>query len=302
MKRKTKIILIAAGVLCLLLCSLFAFLAFTRGRTYVSEGITQNDRLRVENVYFEKGSIHYTLINETPHAVQVSGCVILEKKADDSWVNVETAGHNCAPLRLPAFSETKHSYSFRNSDALAGTYRLSFGAERYVQDQNGAVFAVFDPNETYLVGYLEITETQSPNRLPANAYEDNGVRKHAQVDFTASLVGGIEPKLLLTLTNNSEKPLILQLSALEIFRYHQATFSSCGYKLPDTEHVTVSPGETYTAELPLAKGIFDPPPVDPPPTGRYCVKIPYEFEEPDVMGPPILPTLFFADCKFNHSD
>lgn len=301
---KKKIILIAVAALVLLSLFLAAFLTVTNGRTYVSEGITQNDRLCAENIRYENGSIYYTLVNKTRRDVWVSGCVILEKEENGRWVNVETAGNNCGAKLLSAFSVLEGSYTFRNTECLAGRYRLSFGPERYWQDENGTVYAAFDQSETYLVGHLEITKEQAPSKLAAHTYFENGVRKHKQVDFTASLVGGVRPKLLLSLTNHSETPLTLDLSCLSISRHEDASFRSCGYQIAEKEVITVDPGETFSKEYTLYKDYRCTQCIDPPETGRYCVSIPYDLEEvSDMVGPPI-PTVsvFFADHKFNHFD
>ena len=301
---KKKIILIAVAALVLLSLFLAAFLTVTEGETFVSESITQNSRLRVENIRYENGSIYYTLVNATHHDVQFYSCGMLEKKFGDTWVSVETHGLNTSPLFLPAFSELSTSYGFRSTDFLAGKYRLSFGAVSHRQDENGTWHAIFDPNETYLVAHFEITEEQSPTTTPEYVYYDNGTKKHKQVDFSASFVGGVEPKLLLSLTNHSETPLTLDLSCLSISRHEDASFRSCGYQITEKEVITVDPGETFSKEYTLYKDYHCTQCIDPPETGRYCVSIPYDLEEvSDMVGPPI-PTVsvFFADHKFNHFD
>ena len=54
---KKKVILITAAALVLLSLSLAAFLVITSGRSYVSEGILQNDLVKIKNVRFENGTV-----------------------------------------------------------------------------------------------------------------------------------------------------------------------------------------------------------------------------------------------------
>ncbi len=305
---KKKVTLIVTVALCLLFISLGAFLFFTRGRTYVSEGITQNDRVTMENVRFEDGVISYTLVNHSRSRVYYGEKPSIEKLVDEEWVSFAlwSSRHSVAYV-LPPFSEQECSFSVTaNTDRLAGKYRLSFGSTRYVQDENGSTYLRFDENKTYIIGHLEITEEQAPTSLPKYVYYDNGVKKHAQVDFTASLVGGTEPKLLLTLTNNSEKPLILQFSALRISRYQNGYFYQIGthdyYMLP-LEDTTVAPGETLHLERPIYNERYTMEPIAPPPTGRYRVNIPYYFENATKTEEPQAPhNVFKANHIFDHFD
>lgn len=307
---KKKVTLIVTIALCLLLCSLAAFLFFTRGNTYVSEGILQNDRVTMENVRFEDGVISYTLVNRTNKRVYYSSVPTVEKYVDGEWRSFALcASRTDFSYFLPAFSEQAHSFQVNyNTDRLAGEYRLSFGAERVTTDENGVTRVKFDAQTSHIVAHLTITEKQSPTTTPVHVYYDNGVKKHAQVDFTASLVGGTEPKLLLTLTNNGEKPLTLQLSKLSLHRYQNAYFyhiSNREYYMMQLEDATVAPGETLHLERPIYNERYTMEPIAPPPTGRYRVNIPYYFEgateiESEYIGGTPR-DLFYANHLFDHS-
>ncbi|MBE6629491.1 MAG: hypothetical protein E7624_01415 [Ruminococcaceae bacterium] len=305
---KKKVTLIVTVALCLLFISLGAFLFFTRGNTYVSEGITQNDRVKIKDVRYENGTVYYTLVNHSRSRVYYGEKPSIEKLVGEEWVSFAlwSSRHSVAYVLSP-FSEQECSFSVTaNTDRLAGKYRLSFGSTRYVQDENGSTYLRFDENETYIIGHLEITEEQAPTSLPQYVYYDNGVKKHAQVDFTASLVGGTEPKLLLTLTNNSESPLTLQLSNLRISRYQNGYFYQIGthdyYMLP-LEDTTVAPGETLHLERPIYNERYTMEPIAPPPTGRYRVNIPYYFENATkTEEPQAPPNVFGANHIFDHFD
>ena len=305
---KKKIILITVAALLLLSLSFAAFLVITSGRSYVSEGILQNDRVKIKDVRYENGTVYYTLVNRSRSPVYYDEKPSIEKLVGEEWVSFSlwSSRHSVAYVLSP-FSERECSFSVTaNTDRLAGKYRLSFGSTRYVQDENGSTYLRFDENETYIIGHLEITEEQSPTSLPKYVYYDNGVKKHAQVDFTASLVGGTEPKLLLTLTNNSEKSLTLRLSDLRISHYQNGYFYQIGthdyYMLP-LEDVTVAPGETLHLERPIYSERYTMEPIAPPPTGRYRVNIPYYFEDATKIEEPQAPhDIFSANHIFDHCD
>ena len=72
------------------------------------------------------------------------------------------------------------------------------------------------------------------------------------------------------------------------------------------ENVTVAPGETLTLERVIYSERYAMKPIDPPSTGRYCVNIPYYFEEAtetesEDIG--ITPRdVYYANHKFDHFD
>ena len=309
MKRRTKIILITAGTLCLLLCALLAFLCFTAGDTYVSEGITQNHRISMENVKFENGVVTYTLRNRSSKSFYFEEKPFVEKRIDGQWVSFPLWQYRTEmSYVLDAFSEQTCSFAVdANTDRLAGEYRLSFGSVRITTDENGASLACFDSQKTYLIGHLTITEEQSPTTTPAHIYYDNGVKKHDLVAFCAAFEGGAQPKLLLTVTNHGEQPLILQLSHVSLYRYQNAYFHhipSNDYYMLQLEDVTVAPGETLSITRPIYNERYTLEPIDPPPSARYCVNIPCYFEgateiTSNQLGE-VPRDLFYADFKFDH--
>ena len=308
---KKKVILITAAALVLLSLFFAAFLVITSGRSYVSEGILQNDLVKIKNVRFENGTVYYTLVNDSRNTVYYGEKPHVEKLINEEWVSFPLYGTcNSFSYHLGPFSEKELSFAVHvNTDRLEGKYRLTFGDVRAETDESGVSRLQFDAQETYIVGHLEITEEQSPTTTPEYVYYDNGVKKHKQVDVTASIVGGVEPKLLLSLTNNSEKPLVLQLPYLSVSRYQGYFHQISGpdyYMYQLDENVTVAPGETLTLERVIYSERYAMKPIDPPSTGRYCVNIPYYFEgatetESEDIG--ITPRdVYYANHKFDHFD
>ena len=62
---KRKVIRISLIVCVALLLATGVFLLATAGRTVEEDGLKQNTLRYIENVYFEDGAVHYTIVNRT---------------------------------------------------------------------------------------------------------------------------------------------------------------------------------------------------------------------------------------------
>ena len=120
------------------------------GELYEQDGLLQNSRVYVENVYVQDGAVHYTLVNDTIKEIRpwypsaFSGEAVIEKYENGEWVKCELTGlpplgekhqqkDSPPPITVPAFSELERTYAYElmTFDLQEGEYRLLAGAQPY---------------------------------------------------------------------------------------------------------------------------------------------------------------------------
>lgn len=146
------------SLISLLLVSVVLFFTLTSGRTVCRDGVMQNTRVYLDNVYYEDGTVYYTVVNKTYHRVMISQKPEVEKWVDGEWVSSSLwKTMQFIALSTPAFSRSERSFATDNPPReLTGRYRLTFGSSGVKQGEDGTHRRVFREDTTFIVGYLTI--------------------------------------------------------------------------------------------------------------------------------------------------
>lgn len=277
---KRKIIRISLIVCAALLLATGIFLLATAGRTVEKDGLKQNTLRYMENVYFEDGAVHYTIVNRTHKKMLHGQKPYVEKLIDGQWRAFALwSRKQDLACTLPAFSESEEAFGVDcNLDRLAGKYRLLFGYIGNCQDADGNAYLQTSPDAEYVVGYFEITEEQSPTTTPAHVYYENGYKKNDQAVFSAALSNEGEVHLSITLENGGDKPLVAELPKYLFRTYKSNYFERLDVDLRYPEEFTVAPGECVQMDIPVFEDYLAMDPLQAFEKGRYAFGFPCHFE------------------------
>ncbi len=242
-----------------------------RGDLYVKDGITQNTHVYMENVYYKDGAVYYTLVNLRSFRYTHASAPYVERWNGEEWVPDAL----CSMIFLrsegqPAYSTHDHSFRIDTNYAVAGKYRLIFGnLKNSSQDENGRYRYVYDPQQFYVIGYLDIPESEE---IPAE--------RESELAFDAALIDGADGVYLrLRLENRSNAPFDVPLKQREpMIEYYKknethAWFENLWFYFQYLEDTRVDPGEILSLTIPVYEGKYDEKPIASLDPGRYCVRI-----------------------------
>ena len=145
--KKRIVALLAAFILILGVASFFII---TNGKRTVVEGLTENTRVYIDDIYYEEGRIHYTVVNHTFRRAHFGDAPYVQRFEEGDWVLVALWDNSGLGLwGIKAFSESSRSTSVEFPERLTpGEYRLLFGEMPIPSNGDGA---------TYIVGYFTVS-------------------------------------------------------------------------------------------------------------------------------------------------
>ena len=151
MKHLKKRYIVLISVLALLLVGNLVFFFVTAGKTAEKDGLLQNSRLYMRDVYYADGEIHYVLVNDTPWQSVISYYATVQKLENGEWVDIPFCRSEPeSALVLKGFGERACAipleYEYEPVTQLIGEYRL------IEQVRNGVCY----------VGYFSITAEMLP--------------------------------------------------------------------------------------------------------------------------------------------
>ena len=133
-KRLLFLLIIPLSLLILAGGGLGIFRYATQGKLYTADGLRQNDRCYMQDVYYENGVVHYTVVNRTPHSVAYGYCPSVQKWVDDKWQphSLLDEVRQRGTLIRPYSGANHHSFQIDVSgDELIGKYRLIIMSDRF---------------------------------------------------------------------------------------------------------------------------------------------------------------------------
>ena len=153
MKHLKKRYIVLISVLALLLVGNLVFFFVTAGKTAEKDGLLQNSRMYMRDVYYADGEVHYVLVNNSYRRGWVSHYATVQKLENGEWVDFPFCKSEPeSALILNGFGERARSipleYEYVPADMLIGEYRLveSAGTGKGI----------------YYVGYFSITAEMLP--------------------------------------------------------------------------------------------------------------------------------------------
>lgn len=200
MSKKKKIVILVAAAAAVLLAIAIFFLV-TNGRTEKKDGLLQNSRMYIENIYIEGRTVHYTVVNG-----RFSRTFTGEKPYVYKWVNGEWqlvtlwSRRNDIASIVKAFDEREDSFQIERPENLTvGEYRLVFGNFRY---DNGTMVPYGD--EPFIVGDFTVT---TPIVMEYGEFErKEGILQNSLITLTLDTTELNAPvnKLSYTLHDNTD--------------------------------------------------------------------------------------------------
>jgi len=154
MSRKKLVVFLIALVGVMALAAATFFLV-TKGRVVEKDGLLQNSRVYMTNVYYENERVHYTVVNKTFQRSFAADKPYVQKKVEGAWVLVSLYEDiSQIGVFVEPFSERHASFSVEyQSNLTPGEYSLIFGELRF--GANGTWQGYGD--HTYTVGYFTVT-------------------------------------------------------------------------------------------------------------------------------------------------
>ena len=129
MKHLKKRYIVLISVLALLLVGNLIFFSVTAGRAFEADGLPQNTRMYMRDVYYADSEIHYVVVNDTFRSGAISYYADVQKLVEGQWVDFPF--HKGSPevaYVIGAFGQRARSipleYEYLSADMLIGEYRL----------------------------------------------------------------------------------------------------------------------------------------------------------------------------------
>lgn len=200
MKKNVKIILIVS-ILAALLLGVGIFFLVTSGRETEKDGLVQNSRLYIENIYVEDRTVYYTVVNERYKSIYTSEKPYVFKRVNGEWEMVALWGRqNALACGVSAFGEREDSFQITNPENLAvGDYRLVFGDFRYVDGE-----LIPYGEGPFIVGEFTV---KSPIVMEYGKFEEkDGILQNSHVTLAMDPIELTSPvtKLSYTLRDNTD--------------------------------------------------------------------------------------------------
>jgi hypothetical protein len=203
----------------LLLASLLVggFFLITSGREYTEDGLLQNSRAYLSDLYYKDGLLHYTVVNKTFKTIYCARSPLIEKQINGEWVPFPLSTSSRFELGefFPRFSSTECVETVNlNQDLLPGSYRISLGhqtKQRALPD--GRVEIIRQEGAVGFVGYITISQEDAP-AIDADMYYAAPYRYHRKVTMSVEAITDPHPlyRYQYHIMNNGNKPLVLPFS------------------------------------------------------------------------------------------
>jgi hypothetical protein len=143
--------MIAAGI-----CGILSWRKETAGEIVITEGIRENTRITIENIYVKDGFLYYTVVNDSRFSLRFDLIPEVQKKRGEEWIHTSFwygerenfAWESCEP-----FASVEKCFELkRPENAEPGEYRLVIG------DYRTGHRAPPPEDYFYVVGYFTISE------------------------------------------------------------------------------------------------------------------------------------------------
>lgn len=200
MSKKGKIILLCA-VLAAVLLGVGIFFLVTNGKTEEKDGLRQNSRVYIENIYIEDRTVHYTVVNKRYQRTFTTQKPYVYKKVNGAWELVSLWGrqYDLACI-VDAFDSRAGSFEIEYPENLTvGEYRLVFG-DFYWMD--GALIPYGEG--PFIVGDFTVT---APLVMEYGSFtEKDGILQNSHITLKLDTVDLTAPvnKLSYTLYDNTD--------------------------------------------------------------------------------------------------
>ncbi|MBQ8358212.1 MAG: hypothetical protein IJX39_10480 [Clostridia bacterium] len=165
-KRFFIVLLVILALVCIfsLVFGIFAYV--TEGKRYVADNIPQNSRLYIDNIYYENGSVYYTIVNDTRHTIGYEEKPHIERKENGVWrlCNDTSVEYYYDGNRLHKFKQTRCRIELDEllDQVVEGEYRLIATdvnvSKRISESGESELYCSFEERRTYIVGYFTLTE------------------------------------------------------------------------------------------------------------------------------------------------
>lgn len=154
MNKKKILLAIVIAVSVLLLMATSIFFLGTKGTIEEKDGLLQNSRIYITNIYCENESIYYTVVNKTFRSQPLAEKPYVQKRIDGKWEQVILArGSDAFSYSCDAFTEWERELVLVYPEKLtAGEYRLVFGDIHGTASKSQLY--EFSP---FVVGYFTVT-------------------------------------------------------------------------------------------------------------------------------------------------
>ena len=133
-KRLLFLLIIPLSLLILVGGGLGIFRYATQGKLYTADGLRQNTRAYMEEVYYEDGIIYYTLVNKKPYSIRYGYAPTVQKQVNGEWqtCHLNDTVRQIGRLAKPYSGENRSQFSINaRGEALIGEYRLVIMQDRF---------------------------------------------------------------------------------------------------------------------------------------------------------------------------
>ncbi len=199
MNKKTIIIL--SAILAAVLLGVGIFFLVTNGTTEKKDGLLQNSRVYIENIYIEDRTVYYTVVNKRYERVFTSDKPYVYKRVNGAWEMVTLWGRQYDLACVAgAFDSRQGSFEIEYPENLStGEYRLVFGDFRWT---NGELIPYGEG--PFIVGDFTVT---APLVMEYGQFEEkDGILQNSHVTLTLDTTELNAPvnKLSYTLHDDSD--------------------------------------------------------------------------------------------------
>ena len=175
MKRRWVALIAVLSVIIGMVAGAALFYFSTAGRLYRADGLLQNSRMRIENVYFDGGLFTYTIVNDSCKDIRCDDSPYIERREGDQWITLDKKEHFDSETVYVPFRRVTHFLTWEAlieqltlTDAdgillpeeIVGEYRIVEGKVNTSAHNN---LPKYREDVPYLVGYFTVTEDMIPS-------------------------------------------------------------------------------------------------------------------------------------------
>ena len=242
-----------------------SFFLIAGGRKVTKDGLLQNSRIFLTDLYYKDGQLHCTVVNKTPKDFYCPEKPTAEKQIDGEW---QSFPFFCRPsldlgVFFPAFSNTEYVVDVDlNQDMLPGNYRITLGYQTTQPFRPGAsAELVRQEGDVGAVGYLTIAPEDAPPVDPDMYY--SAPYRHSRKATMALEESSDLPspyRYQYRIKNSGSKPLVLCFSdtanaSPALYQYTGEQGGNyqiySGTQVVPAPQIILQPGEEYLLPLEL---------------------------------------------------
>ena len=175
MKRRWVALIAVLSVIIGMVAGAALFYFSTAGRLYRADGLLQNSRMRIENVYFDGGLFTYTVVNDSCKRLFCDDSPYIERREGDQWITLDKKESFDSTTVYSAFHSVTHIFTWEDlieqltltnvdgillPEEIVGEYRIVEGKVNTSAHNN---LPKYREDVPYLVGYFTVTEDMIPS-------------------------------------------------------------------------------------------------------------------------------------------